>query len=156
MGNIIQYLPNTLELEIINTYQNDFPLTRRPFATIAKGLNTTEDEVLRVIRKLSANKVISRVGPVFKPATIGVSTLAAMAIPAAQLLSVANYISKLSAVNHNYERSHHFNLWFVITSANQKKLDDLLVSIEEHCGYKVLNLPMIKDYHIDLGFRISC
>ncbi|RMG38434.1 MAG: Lrp/AsnC family transcriptional regulator, partial [Gammaproteobacteria bacterium] len=64
-------------------------------------------------------------------------------------------ISARPEVNHNYEREHHFNLWFVVTAEDRRHLEGVLAEIEAETGLPVLDLPMLEDYFIDLGFRIQ-
>ena len=139
---------------LLNDYQRDFPLNPQPFAQIAQHLNTKSDVVLETLKNLQTTGVVSRIGPVFKPNTVGASTLAAMAVTASELESVAAIINQFPQVNHNYEREHHFNLWFVVTAANQAELKNALQQIQQATGHVVLSLPMLKDYHIDLGFNM--
>jgi DNA-binding Lrp family transcriptional regulator len=111
--------------------------------------------VLATLKELQARGAVSRVGPVFRPNTVGASTLAAMAVPVAELEAIAATISAFPQVNHNYEREHRFNLWFVVTAANRLTLQETLWEIQESTGYAVLSLPLLRDYHIDLGFRMQ-
>ncbi|HNE01785.1 MAG TPA: Lrp/AsnC family transcriptional regulator, partial [Plasticicumulans sp.] len=57
-------------------------------------------------------------------------------------------------VNHNYEREHRFNLWFVVTAGSEGRLQAALGAIERATGLPVLRLPLLQEYHIDLGFRL--
>jgi len=43
----------------------------------------------------------------------------------------------------------------VVTAENQPALEGSLRHIEERVGYPVLSLPLVKDYHIDLGFPMQ-
>ena len=147
---------NDLEKRLLNEYQKGLPLSPTPFADIAEHLGTSEALVLKILSRLQELGVISRVGPVFKPKRVGTSTLAAMSIPEELLESVAESISGYPEVNHNYEREDRYNLWFVVTAPDQKHLEDVLADIEQRTGYKVLNLPLEKQYHIDLGFPLWC
>jgi DNA-binding Lrp family transcriptional regulator len=92
---------------------------------------------------------------VFAPNRVGVSTLAAMAVPDERLDEVAAFINTYPEVNHNYEREHRFNLWFVLTSANTSRLDDILRQIEATTGLPLMSLPLLDEYHIDLGFPLQ-
>ena len=141
--------------KLLNDFQRNFPLNPMPFEQIAKALNTSTEVVIEKLKELQAKGAVSRVGPVFSPNTVGVSTLAAMSVPADQLEQVAEQVNAYQQVNHNYEREHAFNLWFVVTAENQDTLQDTLGSIEKQTGYKVLSLPLLKEYHIDLGFRMD-
>ena len=141
--------------KLLNDFQRNFPLNPMPFEQIALALNTSTEVVIEKLKELQAKGAVSRVGPVFSPNTVGVSTLAAMAVPAEKLEQVAEQVNAYQQVNHNYEREHAFNLWFVATAENQDSLQDTLSKIEKQTGYKVLSLPLLKEYHIDLGFRMN-
>lgn len=144
-----------LEQKLLNDFQRDMSLSATPYADMAKQLGVTEDEVLQSIQSLQERGVISRVGPVFRPNRIGVSTLAAMAVPAEDLECVARIVSAFPEVNHNYERDHEFNLWFVVTASSEEHLDIVLYEIEQHTEYPLMSLPMLDDYFIDLGFKLD-
>lgn len=145
-----------LEFKLLNTYQRDFPLRPRPFAAIAADLGCSETEVLQTLQQLQDSGAISRVGAVFRPHAVGVSTLAALAVPPERIAQVAGYVSAHAEINHNYEREHHYNLWFVATAASSAQLRTVLQQIEDACECgPVLELPMVEDYHIDLGFNLE-
>ena len=144
-----------LEKRLLNDFQHDLPMSPTPFADIAQQLGVSEDEVLTAVGKLQDQGVISRVGPVFTPNRIGVSTLAAMSIPEDELECVARIISAFPEVNHNYERDHEFNLWFVVTASDDAHLATVLQEIEQHAEYPLMSLPMLEDYFIDLGFKLQ-
>jgi len=146
---------SSLEKCLLNDFQHDLPLTATPFADMAGRLGVSENEVLERVRKLQDDGVISRVGPVFTPNRIGVSTLAAMSIPAEELECVARIISAFPEVNHNYEREHEYNLWFVVTACSEEHLEIVLHEIEQHAEYPLMSLPMLEDYFIDLGFKLQ-
>ncbi len=144
-----------LEQHLLNDFQRDMSLSATPYADMAKQLNVSEEEVLQSIQSLQNRGVISRVGPVFRPNRIGVSTLAAMSVPKQELECVARIISAFPEVNHNYEREHEYNLWFVVTASSEEHLDIVLNEIEQHAEYPLMSLPMLDDYFIDLAFKLK-
>jgi len=144
-----------LEKRLLNDFQDGFPLAERPFRMIAERLGTTEQAVIETLVGLQENGLISRVGPVFRPNRVGASTLAAMAVPAERLESVAALVSAYSEVNHNYEREHELNLWFVATAPDRGRLHRVLREIESRTGLEVVDLPMVEDYFINLGFPLK-
>lgn len=146
---------NDLERRLLDNYQQGLPLSPTPYADMAQALGSSEAEVLLALGHLQQLGVISRVGPVFRTHAVGVSTLAAMAVPPERLEAVAAIVNSFSAVNHNYEREHHFNLWFVATAASDAELANVLAQIEDLTNIKVMPLPMQEDYHIDLGFDLQ-
>ncbi len=146
---------DAIDRRLLDDFQHGLPVCERPYAHIAERLGLDEAEVIRRLERLQEQQLVSRVGPVFRPNRIGASTLAAMAVPPERLESVAAWISALPEVNHNYEREHRFNLWFVVTAEDRAHLDRVLTRIAEHTGLEVLDLPMEEDYFIDLGFRLQ-
>ena len=144
------------EFNLLNAFQRDFPLVSRPYAELAQRLNSDEGSVIASLRHLQQSGAISRVGAVFRPNTIGASALAALAVPIERMSEVAGYVSARTEINHNYQREHHYNLWFVATAATQEHLHAALHEIELACACgAVLILPMLEDFHIDLGFDLS-
>lgn len=146
---------NLIEQRLLNEYQHDFPLVKRPFLAIGDQLGIEEDEVIERLARLSEQGAVSRVGPVFSPGCIGASTLAALAVPPEQLDEMANWINALPEVNHNYEREHDYNLWFVATAPDQDWLDSVLERITIKSGCPMLVLPLVERFHIDLGFDLN-
>jgi DNA-binding Lrp family transcriptional regulator len=144
-----------LELRLLDEFQRDFPLVPAPYAAIASAIASTEGAVLGTLARLRGNGAISRIGAVFRPGAVGASTLAAMAVPAAQLERIAAQVSAHPEVSHNYEREHRLNLWFVATAYNARALDCVLARIATECGHPVLRMPLLEEYHIDLGFRLG-
>jgi DNA-binding Lrp family transcriptional regulator len=146
---------SALEQRLLNEFQHGLPLTPEPFADIARQLGVYETTVLETLKRLQTEGVVSRIGAVFRPNRIGASTLAAMAVPEADLERVAAIVSDFAEVNHNYEREHDFNLWFVVVADNEKLLREVLAEIEESSGYALLDLPLLNEYFIDLGFDLK-
>jgi len=146
---------NNLQKRLLDAYQRGLPLSSTPYADMAEELGVSENEVIASLSRLADTGVISRVGPVFRPGTIGVSTLAAMEVPETRLEEVAVLVNSYPEVNHNYEREHHFNLWFVVTAATEKRMQEILDDIEQRASLPLMSLPMQASYHIDLGFDLQ-
>lgn len=145
----------TLHKRLLNDFQRDFPLSERPFQTIADDLGISEDEVLAAYTELDEQNLISRIGAIIPPNQIGVSTLVAMAVPEDELASVADIVSGFAEVNHNYEREHEFNLWFVVIAKDGAHLNTVLTAIEQKTGHKTMKLPLLNEFFIDLGFELD-
>lgn len=146
---------SALEHALLERCQRDLPLTGRPFRDVAARLGVTESGVLAALGTLMSGGMVTRVGPVFRPWTVGASTLAAMAVPASRLDTVAATVSAFPEVNHNYEREHRYNLWFVVTAASRVAVSSVLERVRAHTGLPVLDLPLEAEYHIDLGFTLA-
>lgn len=145
---------SSTEQRLLDEFQRDLPLVPRPYAVIAERLGVDEATVLAMLERLLADGVISRVGAVIEPHTAGASTLAAMAVPPWALAQVADFVSGFSEVNHNYEREHALNLWFVVTAPTRARVRQVLAEIEYRTGVPVLDLPLVEAFRLDLGFKL--
>ena len=64
-------------------------------------------------------------------------------------------MSGFPEVNHNYEREHRINLWFVVTAQSEERLVQVLgdIETEAQCG-ALLALRLVEEFRIDLGFDL--
>jgi DNA-binding Lrp family transcriptional regulator len=145
---------DAIDFRLLNEFQRDFPLQSRPFALLAQRLGIAEDVALDRLRALRAAGAVSRVGAVFAPRRLGASTLAALAVPPERLDEVAAMVSAHPEVNHNYEREDRYNLWFVASAADTARLEALLSGIAARSRCAMLSLPLLEEFHIDLGFDL--
>lgn len=146
---------DAIDRRLLDDYQRGFPFEPRPYQRIAGELGIDEDEVLCRLARLREAGAISRIGAVVRPGTVGASTLAAMAVPPERLAEVADLVSGYAEVNHNYERGHEINLWFVVAAADRDAVAAVLAEIEARTGIAVLDLPLEDAFHIDLGFALQ-
>lgn len=144
-----------VELALIDRWQRDFPLVERPFAAAGYAVGLDEGATIAAFHRLREAGVISRIGAVVKPRTVGASTLAAMRVPPERLEAVAAEVSREPLVNHNYERTHAFNLWFVIAGPDETAVADTIARLEARTGLAILDLPLVEAYHLDLGFPLT-
>ncbi len=139
---------------LLNPWQHGFPLVREPFARIADELGADETDVLAAYARLQNDGALSRIGGVFGTTAGGAGLLAAMSVPAERLQEVAAIVSAHPNVNHNYEREHAFNLWFVVTGCDAEAVEQTTRFLEQGTGLTALRLRMQRAYRIDLGFDL--
>jgi DNA-binding Lrp family transcriptional regulator len=146
---------NERELRLLNEFQRDFPPVAQPYRVIAERLGVDERWVLERLSVFQREGLISRVGAVFVPGTVGASALAALEVAVGRLEEVAATVSAFPQVNHNYEREHWINLWFVVTAEDEVQLEDTLGEIESRaqCG-PLLRLRLVEEFRVDLGFDL--
>lgn len=145
---------DSTDQRLLSDFQRGFPLTSRPFQAVAVELGIDEGEVIARVKRLMASGVIGRIGAVVRPQTVGASTLAAMAVPEDRLDLVADIVSAQPEVNHNYEREHRLNLWFVVTAEDRQSVRRVLDRIEWLTGLMPLTMPLERAFHVDLGFPL--
>ena len=151
-------IPHTLDaagFRLLNDWQRDFPIVSRPFAEIGAAIGMAEHDVIAAYRRFIDDGLASRVGAVFAPRRLGASALAALAAPPERLEEVAARGSREPAINHNYQREHAYNLWFVVTAASAEHLRQVVAGVARDTGCAVIVLPLEEEFHIDLGFDMK-
>jgi len=144
---------DSFDFRLINEFQRDFPLEPQPFAEIAYRLCADEETVLAALRRLREAGVVSRVGAVFAPRRVGASTLAALAAPPGRIEEIAARVSGRPEVNHNYEREHRYNLWFVVTASDEAHLVRTLEAIERDTGARALR-AVTEELMLDIMYEL--
>ena len=145
---------DAVDAALIDGYQSGFPVAEEPFQSVATDLGVPEAETLERVRALYDRGIFRRFGAVLNPPVIGSSTLAAVSAPEDRFDEVAEIINGYRQVNHNYRRSHEWNMWFVVTAGNRETRDRIIAEIEAETGCEVLVLPMLTDFYIDLEFPV--
>lgn len=149
-------LLSPLQKRLLDGWQRGLPLVARPFAAMAEAIGVSETEVIEASAEMIGRGVVSRLGLVVRPNTAGASTLAAVACPPARVDAVAEIVSAEPGVNHNYEREHdELPIWFVATGADRAAVDAALDRLRTATGCDVLDLPLLREYRIDLGFALD-
>jgi DNA-binding Lrp family transcriptional regulator len=143
-----------LRFSLLNDWQHEFPLVERPFAAIGGRCGAGAETVLDTYRQLLAEGAISRIGGVWGAGAAGAALLCAFAVPADRLDAVAERVSADPGVNHNYEREHRYNLWFVVTGGDAAEVGAAVDKLEAETRCRALRLRMQRAYRIDLGFDL--
>lgn len=143
-----------IDRALLDDWQRDFPVTSRPFAVLAAALATTEADVIARLRRKAEAGQITRVGATCAPNVISASTLAAVAAPDHRIEEVAAIIGAEPGVNHSYLRENAWNLWFVATGPDRAHVDAALARIARKARLRVLDLPLVRPFNLDLGFSL--
>lgn len=151
---MMEHFSDPLDRALLDDWQRGFPVTARPYTALAQALGTTEQDVIRRLRTRLAAGQITRVGATVAPNTISASTLAAVAAPEHRIEEVATIIGDEPGVNHSYLRENAWNLWFVATGPDRAYVDAALARIRARSGLRVLDLPLIRPFNLDLGFSL--
>ena len=141
---------------ILNRIQSDFPITPRPFLTVADELELTEKDVLDRVSRLKADGIIRRIGGNFVPGKLGfVSTLCAARVPADKIDDFAEIVNRYPGVTHNYQRDHIYNVWFTFIAPSMEEIEENLKQIAVDTGVEdILNLPATRVFKIRAEFEV--
>lgn len=144
-----------VDRSILNSIQDGFPLTSRPFAELGAKLGLDEDEAISRIQKLRDAGIIRRIAPIIDVKKLGgASTLVAMSAPLDRVDEVASTINTYSEVSHNYLRQDEYNIWFTVSASSKSRLDQILKEIGEKTGCPYVNLPTVKVFKLGVRFEV--
>lgn len=143
-----------LQKKLCNLLQEGLPICRRPYAELAKSLNSDEKTVLRSVRQLRDIRIVRRTGAMINYQALGrVSTLVAAHIAQENLQKVVEAVNALAGVSHNYLRDHYYNLWFTLQAGSYREINVLLSDLSKRFGIKFYNLPAKRAFKLDVRFN---
>ena len=143
-----------LDRALVDVLQDGIAVCERPFAAAAEALGVEEATVIERLRRLLADGVLTRFGPMYDAERLGGAvTLAAMCVPPERLDAVAAEVNTFDEVAHNYEREHTLNLWFVLATEAPEAIAPAVRAIEARTGYQVHDMPKLEEYYVGLRFR---
>ena len=142
--------------KILNRIQSDFPITPRPYLSIADKLGLSEKDVIARLTQLKKRGIIRRIGGNFFPEKLGfVSTLCAAKVPEDKIDLFAETVNQHPGVTHNYQRDSNFNIWFTFIAPSMAEIEEKLSDISQKTGVTdILNLPATAVYKIRAQFDL--
>ncbi|MBF0380825.1 MAG: Lrp/AsnC family transcriptional regulator [Magnetococcales bacterium] len=145
---------DAISRSIINSLQIGFPLSQRPFADVAAGLDISEFILITRLQSMLSHGFLTRFGPLFNAEQMGGGlTLAAIAVGDDEFDKMADIVNAMPEVAHNYARDHTLNMWFVLATETADGIQASVDKIEKQTGHKVFNLPKLEEYR--LGFKLK-
>jgi siroheme decarboxylase len=149
---------STAERQLLTVMQGAFPLTSRPFASLAQGQSGwSEDDVLEHIAALKQNGAIRQIGAIFDTRRLGyASTLVCARVAPERLDAVAQAINQHPGVSHNYGRDHAFNLWFTLAVPPGQDIERKVRALVDQPGViGFLLLPQVRTFKLRVQFDLG-
>ena len=145
-----------IDRAILNRIQSDFPITTRPYLSIAQNLNLSEDQVIKRLKRFKKKGIIRRIGGNFAPEKLGfVSTLCAAKVSRDKIDRFARAVNRYPGVTHNYRRDNKYNIWFTFIAQSMDEIKNNLENISQETSVKgIINLPATKMYKIKAHFDL--
>ncbi len=142
--------------KLVTLIQAGFPVSAHPYADIGDRLGIGEEEVIERIRGIKDSGEIRRMGASFDSRKLGyASTLCAVHVPEAKLENAVEVINSYLNVTHNYERNHHYNIWFTLIAPSRGRITEILAEMEERAGIgPIINLPADKLFKIQVDLPV--
>ena len=147
---------DTIDRQLLDIIQTDFPITPRPYAELGQRLGIAEEDALARVRALREGKIVRRLGANFQSAKLGFrSTLCAAKVPPEKMDAFVAEVNRHTGVTHNYLRAHAYNVWFTFIGPSWEAVCETLADITRVTGVEILNLPAKKLYKIRVDFAMS-
>ncbi|QLH84124.1 Lrp/AsnC family transcriptional regulator [Halosimplex pelagicum] len=147
---------------ILNAYQGGFPVVADPYEPAAealreRGVDVSAAALHERLAAMDEDGVLTRFGALINAEAIGgTATLVAMHAPEERFDEVAEQVNAHAEVAHNYEREHpHLNMWFVVSVADEDRVDEVLAEIEDETGQETYNLPKQREFHVGAKFPVE-
>jgi len=133
------------EKEILQTLQDDIPLTPRPFATLGKRLNLKDDAVLEIIRQLADRGILRKFGAILRHRQAGFTqnAMVVWAVPEDRVEMAGKILASFPEVSHCYERAPSFEGKYNVFTMVHLKTRNLPPVVR-----KMAEAANIKDYQI--------
>jgi DNA-binding Lrp family transcriptional regulator len=135
---------------LIARLQSGFPLCDCPLADVGHALGLAGDEVLERLRKLLAQGVLMRLGPLYRiDRAGGACLLAALEVPPARFATVAARVDAHLEVAQSERRAHRLNLWFALAAETREAVAACVRAIAAETGLPVQVFPEEREYARD-------
>lgn len=147
MGNSNMQLNNQVLLltvedrALIKAVQSGLPIVSRPYAEIAKKLNSTEKKIISRLQFLIDNGVIKRYGVVVRHQELGYTAngMVVWNISDDRVEELGKCIGKYACVTLSYRRPRclpdwPYNLFTMVHGSNREKVTEKIKQIVEECG----------------------
>jgi DNA-binding Lrp family transcriptional regulator len=148
---------DSVDRELLNALQWDFPVVERPFAGIGERLSLSETDVRARIERLKELGVLRQLSAIFDTRALGYdSALVAAKIDPDRVDDAARVVSEHPGVSHNYKRNHAYNLWYTIAVPPGQSLDAHVDVLHRASGALVTRkLPTLKLYKIGVKLDMT-
>jgi DNA-binding Lrp family transcriptional regulator len=149
--------PGTLDAELLNAVQWDFPLAARPYAVLAERLGTTEVDVIDRIRAAKDAGVLRQLSAIFDTRALGyTSALIAAKVDPESIDEAAAALNQHPGISHNYKRNHDYNLWYTLAVPPGEDFDAHLDVLHARSGATVTRkLPTLQLYKIGVKLDMT-
>jgi len=141
---------------ILNEIQSNFPLDARPYLVLAARLGLSEAEVMARVQALKDEGIIRRIGGNFNSRALGyTSTLCAAAVPDDKMAAFVDAVNAQPGITHNYQRDHHYNVWFTVIAPSTADIRGILLEITRQTGVDdLISLPAEQIFKIKVDFPV--
>lgn len=128
-----------LEIELIRKLQEAFPVTDEPFRKIAKEIQSSEAQVLELVKTLAGKNCLKRIGSFLQPTSATkAKTLLAWHVSEEKLERIQDVIAGIPEILYSDRRPAYpgfpYSLYTMIQAAHQPEVEGIVRRIEGRIG----------------------
>ncbi|MGB2824122.1 MAG: Lrp/AsnC family transcriptional regulator [Phycisphaerae bacterium] len=150
---------DSFDRRLLGLIQRRVPLVREPFAELAAGLDSTEEDVLNAVAALRSDGVIREISAIFDAVALGYEqALVAMRVPPERLDEAGLSAAKHPGVSHCYGREGDVNLWLTLAISPRSRLGlaGTAAAMARQCGAADhMLLPTLRRYKLQVRFDME-
>jgi len=131
---------------LIKAVERGLPIVSRPYAEIAKQLNSTEQDVITRLQRLVDNGAIKRYGVVVRHKELGYTAngMVVWDVPDNRVEELGICIGKYACVTLSYRRPRRlpdwpYNLFTMVHGSNREEVTEKVEEIAQGCGLQDIN-----------------
>ncbi len=145
---------DAIDEKLLDRLQRAFPVTKRPWLSLARGLGISEKEAMQRAQALKDAGLVRSISGVFDPIRLGMkAALVAARVEEAHLTEVADAAGRFPEVTHNYAREDIFNLWFTVMAASEARLQEIVRAVGRCPGVEqLIVLPALRKFKLRVQF----
>ncbi len=142
---------------LLTAAQGSFPIERHPFAALGRSLGQSEESVIQRLASLKAAGFLRKIGPVFEPARLGLtSELLGVEVAPSELERAGCEMATWPPVTHCYARDHRVNLWLAAVAAGPEWFELAAARAASLAGVRgVWRLPALRRFKIAVHFDLT-
>lgn len=157
MKSTTDAVQDSVQAELLNAIQWDFPLTETPFAELGKRVGISEPDVIDRLRSAKEAGILRQLSAIFDTRSLGYSSsLVAARIADNEVDAAAERLNSHPGISHNYKRNHRFNLWYTVAVPPGSSFDDHLDALHEISASESTRvLPTLKLFKIGVKLDMT-
>lgn len=130
------------EQNILSYLQGNIPISKEPFADIAKELSIDEDDLIKTIQNWKEQGIIRRFGAVLQHHKAGMkaNAMSVWEVPEDKIEAAAAIICNYPQITHCYERKTYpewtYNIYAMIHGKSKKECEDIAREISKKTDIK--------------------
>lgn len=143
--------------KLLSSVQQGLPISSHPYRDLGEKIGLSEDEVILSLARMRKSGLLKRMDFCIDTRRLGlVSTLVGCRIPKDNITRAGRVLANYGNITHNYLRKHRLNMWFTLSAASGKKLNQALREIKNALApEEFVSLPTQKVYKLKFQLNVA-